>query len=89
MSISLATKGIVFVSAPKETPLPDPSSMNGIITRGFGRFGVTVVEYHVVSVCEPDVVSHEYGKKNVVGKELKPIMTAEKPPRVCKEEGEE
>lgn len=46
MSISLATKGIIFFTAtPKNIP---------------------------VSVCEPDVSSHEYGTKYMGGKELKP-----------------
>lgn len=61
--------------------------MSLLITRGFGED--IVIEYVSVPVCEPKVITHEYGERNMVGKELKPIMIVEKPPRVCKEEGEE
>lgn len=49
MSITLATKGIIFVSAPK-----DISGLNPI------------------PVCEPDIISYEYGEKHMSSKELKP-----------------
>lgn len=60
-----------------------------IITRGLGKCKAEKIEYIPIAVCEPDVISYEYGEKHMTSKEIKPIMTAEKPPRVCKEEGEE
>jgi len=54
--------------------------MSLIITRGFGKHG-----YVSVSVCTPDVVSHEYGLKYMEGEELKPKIKTKIPPYVYKE----
>jgi hypothetical protein len=53
--------------------------INRLVLRGFGRYEVEEVGYHVVAVCEPDVVSHEYGGLSIRVKELKPIMVTKTP----------
>lgn len=82
MSTSLATKGIMSVV--KGMSVPDPGSMNGIITRGFikdeivtrgfGKSEAAAIKYYVVPVCAPNVTSHEYGELYMRAKELKPVM---------------
>lgn len=51
--------------------------MGLIITRGFGTD--IIIIYKSVAVCKPEIET----------KELRPVMKAERPPRVCKDEGEE
>ena len=58
---------------------------NGIITRGFGRVIEGVIVYRVVPVCEPNIVSHEYGELCIRTKELKPTMRTKTPLYVYEE----
>lgn len=52
---------------------------HGIITRGFGKIAEVFVVYKVISVCEPNIISHEYGRRYIKAKELKPIMRTKTP----------
>lgn len=39
--------------------------MSLLITRGLGECEESVIEYIPVSVCEPEMTTHEWGKKNM------------------------
>jgi hypothetical protein len=49
-----------------------------IITRGFGKTEEAST-YKIISVCEPDSVSYEYGGLSIIAKELKPTMKTKTP----------
>lgn len=59
-----------------------------ISSAGYNLWEFIICDDVPVPVCGVDVDTDEWGRLRMEGHEIKPIMTAETPPRVCAEEGE-